>query len=296
MNYEKTELKKWIEVEEIISFHYFEYVQNFFGIEEAHDFWEFVYVDSGEIQVAADSKNVLLHSGQGYLHSPGERHNVMTKEIFASVMIFSFTSMSLVLKELAGRILVFFEEEQRELAKILRYGQEFIHPPYDDFSQSRINWRDTMPFAAPQLIKNQIEIFFVLALQKKDSQDRGKKITGIVQETKEEENLMRILVILSEHLYDNISLEQLEAEAAYSASHMEKLFHKKLNTTVKDYYHRLKIEQAKKWISEGTFTFTEIAERLNYGTIHNFSRVFKKYTKLSPTAYQKTIRSRGTRI
>lgn len=295
MQYEKTELKKYIEIGQIVSFHYFEYVQNFCGTEENHDFWEFVYVDSGEILVYADGEILLLHSGQGYLHRPWESHNVMTKKVFASVIIFSFTSESKYLSSLAGKILPLYEEEQKELAKLLQYGQEFIRPPYDDFSQKKIDWKDTLPFTAPQLIKNEMELFFLLCIKQDQEVGGRKKLPGTTQEKKEEENLMQMIRVLSEHLYENVSLEQMAMEAAFSVSYMEKMFHKKLNTTVKDYYHRLKIEQAKKWISEENLTFTEIAEHLDYGTIHNFSRVFKKYTRMSPSSYQKTIKSRGLR-
>lgn len=295
MNYEKTELKKWIEINDIISFHYFDYVQNFYGIEESHDFWEFVYVDSGELFVIAEQKKILLHSGQGYLHRPWERHNVMTKGIFASVMIFSFSSSSSMLESLAGRTLSFFENEQRELTRILQFGQSFFAPPYDDFTQEKIIWKESIPVVSSQVIKNEIELFFLLFLQQEHAPRNVKSLPGTAQETKEEENLMKMIQVLSDHLYENISLEQLAADVAFSVSYMEKVFRKKLNTTAKDYFHRLKIEQAKKWISEGNDTFTEIAEKLGYGTIHNFSRVFKRYARVSPSAYQKTIKSRGVR-
>lgn len=293
MIYKKTELEQRFLISHMISFHYFEYVQNFYGKEEAHDFWEFVYVDSGEICALADGVQVLLHSGEGYLHRPWEKHNILTKGIFSSVIIFSFAGSGDMLNDLAGKRLTLYEEEQKELVKILKYGQEFIRPPYDDFDQDKIIWKTEEAFPGSQLLKDQMEIFFLTLLYQGQKQENRDKIQGTLQESKEEENLMWMIQVLSSHINDSVTLEEIAREAAYSVSYMEKLFHKKLNTTVKDYYHRLKIEQAKKWICEGNITFTEMAEQLGYGTIHNFSRVFKKYTKYSPTTYQKTIKSRG---
>lgn len=295
MRYQKTPLGTEIAISHLISFHYFEYVQNFFGKEERHNFWEFVYVDSGEVSVFADGEQILLHSGQGYLHCPMEYHNVMTKGIFSSVIIFSFSSASPGLRQLSGKRLTLFREEQRELVRLLEYGRELLEPPYDDFDQESVRWKEPNDPLGKQLFKNQMELFFLALIRYGRKPSTREKLQGTMQEAKDEENLVRTLEILSNHLYDSISLEDLAKEAACSVSYLEKLFRRKLNTGVKDYYHRLKIEQAKKWICQGGISFTEIAEKLGYGTIHNFSRVFKRYTKLSPTAYQKTAKNRGLR-
>lgn len=279
MRYQKTPLGTEIAISHHISFHYNEYVQNCFGQEERHKFWEYVYEDSG----------------QGYLHCPMEYHNVMTKGIFSSVIIFSFSSGSPGLRQLSGKRLTLFREEQRELVQLLEYGRELLEPPYDDFDQESVRWKEPDDPLGKQLFKNQMELFFLTLIRYGRKPAAREKLQGTMQETKDEENLVRTLEILSGHLYDSISLEDLAKEAACSVSYLEKLFRRKLNTGVKDYYHRLKIEQAKKWICQGGISFTEIAEKLDYGTIHNFSRVFKRYTKLSPTAYQKTAKNRGLR-
>ncbi len=295
MRYQRAPLGLEISIPNLFSFHYFEYVQNFFGKEERHNFWEFVYVDSGEVSVLAAGEQVPLHSGQGYLHRPMESHNVMTKGIFSSVIIFSFSSASPLLQRLAGKRITLFREEQRELIRLLEYGMELLEPPYDDFDQESVRWKNPEDLLGKQLLKNQMELFFLTLLRCGQNPAGQKKPQAASQEAKDEESLARALQILSDHLYDSVSLEDLAKETACSVSYLEKLFRRKLNTGVKDYYHRLKIEQAKKWICQGEISFTEIAEKLHYGTIHNFSRVFKRYTKLSPTAYQKTAKNRGLR-
>jgi YesN/AraC family two-component response regulator len=56
-----------------------------------------------------------------------------------------------------------------------------------------------------------------------------------------------------------------------------------------EYFYRLKIEEAKRLIRNGTNNFTQIADKLGYSTIHYFSRQFKKIVGMSPSEYSKSI-------
>ena len=59
------------------------------------------------------------------------------------------------------------------------------------------------------------------------------------------------------------------------------------------YFTSLKIEEAKKLISYNKYTFTEIAYKLGYSSLHYFSRQFKKSTTMSLSEYAGTIKVDG---
>lgn len=46
---------------------------------------------------------------------------------------------------------------------------------------------------------------------------------------------------------------------------------------------------AKKLIREDNLTITQISERLGYTSIHHFTRMFKRVTGFSPTAYKTSV-------
>lgn len=54
MTYVKTRLQHSIDIDAIITLHYFEYMKNFEFKGESHNFWEFLYVDKGTVAVRAD--------------------------------------------------------------------------------------------------------------------------------------------------------------------------------------------------------------------------------------------------
>ena len=56
-----------------------------------------------------------------------------------------------------------------------------------------------------------------------------------------------------------------------------------------EYFSELKIEEAKKLLREDNLSVSQITFKLNYSSIHNFSRAFKKATGFSPTGYKKSV-------
>ena len=56
------------------------------------------------------------------------------------------------------------------------------------------------------------------------------------------------------------------------------------------YFSALKIDEAKKLISYNRYTFTEIAYRLGYSSLHYFSRQFKKSTEMTLSEYARSIK------
>ena len=106
-DYVKTNLNCVLSINKIISLHYFKYVKEFWGSGEAHDFWEIVYVDSGEIEVIADDQHLILTQGQAIFHRPMEYHNVVSHGTFASAVIIGFDCRSSEMSFFEHKILDF---------------------------------------------------------------------------------------------------------------------------------------------------------------------------------------------
>ncbi len=75
-----------------------------------------------------------------------------------------------------------------------------------------------------------------------------------------------------------------------SASYLTALFHKHLEFSPGEYIRRIKLQQSKQLIREGQMNFTEIAQALQYSTVHHFSRQFKQMFGITPTEYAKSVR------
>ena len=72
-------------VDTIYTVHYFEYSNTFSFEGESHDFWEFIYVDKGNVNIVAGSEPISLVKNEIFFHEPNEFHSVKTDGITATL-------------------------------------------------------------------------------------------------------------------------------------------------------------------------------------------------------------------
>lgn len=90
---------------------------------------------------------------------------------------------------------------------------------------------------------------------------------------------------ISENFHRNIKNDYLAQISGISTVYFRKLFTEYFNMSPITYIHTLRIRKAKDMLKSDYSSITDIALSLGYINIYDFSRVFKKHTGLSPTAY-----------
>ena len=77
----------------------------------------------------------------------------------------------------------------------------------------------------------------------------------------------------------------------YSKAFLSKVFLNEYGQTIHDYITYIIIKEAKTLIREKVYNFTQISDMLCFSNSLYFSRVFKKITGMSPSEYNKSIKS-----
>jgi AraC-like DNA-binding protein len=75
-----------------------------------------------------------------------------------------------------------------------------------------------------------------------------------------------------------------------SRTTLKMTFKGSLGLGVMEYYKLLKIEEAKRLIREEELNFTQVADKLEYSSIHYFSKQFKKVTGMTPSEYVGSVK------
>ena len=88
-------IKCEISIDGFNSIYYFEFGKEFTHAPEKHDFWEMVYVDSGEINAITNGLGCTLRQGQVIFHEPMEVHaHVSNNRVANTMLVISFTTKS----------------------------------------------------------------------------------------------------------------------------------------------------------------------------------------------------------
>lgn len=291
--YKRTAIENKLHIANFISFHYFEYVKEFEGIGESHNFWEMVYIDYGNVKVVSDDREYYVSSGEGFLHAPDELHNILSVGDFASAFIISFDCECEELKGVQSRVLKFYGEELQIVKKLYAAGQEVFEGPYDIFDQQKLKLKEDAPYGGLQELKNQLELLLLTLIRNSYLKDKLPEIYQDRDFANERMIVDQVIGIILSSIYQKVTLDDICCQLSFSKSYILKVFKKQMGVSVMEYYSQMKIKEAKRLISEDKYTYTQIAGLLNYSSVHHFSSNFKQITNMTPSGYQRSVKNRS---
>ena len=295
MTYIKTRLKKDISIDSIITIHYFEYVKDFVFSGESHDFWEFLYVDNGVVNVQADDALFTLETGDIIFHKPNEFHAIRSIGKDApNLVAISFTSGSLAIKEFYNFRATLSMSERSLISGILAEAKDAFSTPLSDPHVEQIFLNPAASFGACQMILLYLE-HFLITLKRHHLSETDCRQTPLIaspaNKMTKDRQFDQIASYMHEHICDQLSVSMICSEFSLSRSALQSLFKEKTGSGTITYFNQEKIEYAKELIRSGTMNFTEIACHLSYSSLQYFSKQFKKATGMSPMAYASSVKA-----
>jgi AraC-like DNA-binding protein/quercetin dioxygenase-like cupin family protein len=293
MSFVKTFLNEEFEIDSVVTVHYFEFACDYVFEGEAHDFWELVYVDKGELEIMADDKGFKLKQGEMIFHKPNEFHNLWANgKIAPNIIVISFECKSKAMKFFEDKIVLTGDIVKNLLAQIIKEALEAFSTPLNISSTTRLERKSNTIFRSEQLIKIYLQQLLIHLVRKSTNILPDHRLSSSVKERTHNDMTNKIINYLEDNLQKNITFEDVCKYSSLGSTSLKSMFKERTGTSVMEFYKSLKIEEAKKLIREGKFNFTEIAEGLGYTSIHYFSRQFKKTTGMTPSEYASSVKVR----
>lgn len=100
-------------------------------------------------------------------------------------------------------------------------------------------------------------------------------------------DIKKAIDFIEERYQDNITLEAIAKEVNISPYHLLRVFKAETGKTPFEFLTDVKIQHAKRLLTGGRFSMTEISSLCGFSNASHFSVVFKKKTGLTPSAFQK---------
>ncbi len=288
MEYSGVELEDVIKIGKLYSVHYFEYGKDFRFKGEKHDFWEFVYVDKGEVTATAGERDIVLQQGNVIFHKPNEWHNIRANgKIAPNVAIVSFECDSKEMSFFEGKVLKVGQEQKILISKIISEFTNSFFTALGDIYAPKPERKAETVVGAEQMIKQHLSEFLLLFLRQNTIATQHRTFT--VNNSNSILNIMENYMI--DHITGNVTIENLMKYSGLNRMGVNRIFKQNYGVSPIQYFIKLKIELAKKYLREDNYNISQVSEILGYSSIHYFSLQFKKTTGMSPTEYSTSIKA-----
>ncbi len=97
--------------------------------------------------------------------------------------------------------------------------------------------------------------------------------------------------LIRQRYWEGLSLSGLAREVGMSKYWLSHRFREVMGITFRNYLTLVRLERAKTLLTSGNVSITEIAQRVGFGDLPRFDKLFKRYTGVTPSGY----RTRGVR-
>ncbi len=295
MSYKSVYLQDTLSIHEVYSIHYFEYMCNFSFPGESHDFWEFLCVDKGEVNVVAGEKFHSLKKGDIIFHKPNEFHDVNSNGLIApNLVVMSFACDSPVMSFFEEKVLQISEPERLLLAQIIQEAKHVFEGRMDDPYQKELIPSESPRFAGEQLIRLYLEQLLIQLIRRymaRPDQPINPTIVKSIKQKADGELFAQVQEYMEAHICETLTIEQLCRSNSIGRSQLQKLFRTRSGYGAIEYFSRMKVDLAKQMIRENHYNFTQIADALGFSSIHYFSRQFKRITGMTPSEYASSIKA-----
>lgn len=101
--------------------------------------------------------------------------------------------------------------------------------------------------------------------------------------------LRKAIDYIQEHYSEPVTLNEVAENIYVSTFYISRMFKKELGKSFVDYLNDVRIEKAKELLKDIKYKTYEVAEIVGISDPHYFSKLFKKYSGMTPSEYRETI-------
>jgi len=221
--------------------------------EHSHNYYEFVYYISAEGQLNVEGETRRIKSGRFTVMKPGTVHSER-HDIDAVVLFFVFEC------DLPLEYSVYDDDGERSIGRLC----ESMANEY--FSKKQYSG---------ELLSLMLCELLLRILRMRTSKDEGRRDIAYAAQ------------FIEKQFREKIDLSALADDIGYGYDHFHHLFSAKYGVSPKQYQMSFRMENAKRLLSLGRYSCTEVAYLSGFSDSAQFATLFRRCVGMSPTAYAK---------
>lgn len=279
-----------VDVKELIALEYPDFHGKYRGYKERHDFFELCFVERGALSLSLEDGKRDLSEGEVLLIEPGKTHAYFPYESTKCLaFVICFASSSQSLRAMSGASLTAGESEKSALSKIIEESRESFYMNDSD----ELVVRESAKFGGQQAILLQLEYLLICLLRR--LADKKGEIVFLSGESFYADLAGVVMNFFRENIRESITLDSLCKRMHYSQSFLCKSFKEQTGKTLIGCFNEMKIEEAKRLLSESEKSVKDVAAYLGFSEPKYFGAQFKRLVGISPTEYRIKLQENNER-
>ena len=280
--YLRHKIENVIDVKELIALEYLDFEGKYKNYEEKHAFWEICYVEEGVITLSLDGEKTQLSAGELVFIAPDVVHSYTSEKGNQNrAFVVCFESFSVSMRSLASARFSLDEGQKKCIDLVIDESKNTFYMNSSDLLEAVSNPN----FGGAQAIILQLE-YLILCLMRRLSSEDGSAIVFLRDDRFYADLVNVIIRYFSRHVNERITLDDVCSKVNYSRSFICKTFKEQTGETLFSYFNRMKMDEAKRLLTETSLSVTDIASRLGFSEVKYFCSLFKKLTGTTPVVYR----------
>ncbi|MDT0678625.1 helix-turn-helix domain-containing protein [Autumnicola musiva] len=195
--------------------------------------------------------------------------------------------MNCDLKNLKGDLKALFEdvEAKKKFYYEDHFSLELAHLFKKMYNFEEVNYlrKIYLEGVAYQILIKQIVLYL-------DSQEHGNN--SRLLRTSEIEQVQRAVDYIEEHIAETPGVEEIAGEVGLNVNKLQYGFKMLFNSTVNKFIHKTRLDIARNLLLHTDFNVSEVANSVGLNNKSYFSKVFKEFYNISPSAFQQKNKAR----
>lgn len=246
---------------------------------ELHEQWEMVYIRKGEAMITADDKVYHLASGNVVFHRPMEFHQIYAEKPGLEIFVTSFKMSGELSYKFKRAVFQLLSEEIHLFEQLINRCVTLNKGYYLDANDWNCKplWKDS-PLEFYTCV-HQLENIMCLLLHRSP-------VIPTFPDTADSLLYQKAVAVLEEHIYSNITIQEVAESCGVSASSVKACFSRHAGCGLHKYFLKIKIRAAIRLIKNGE-SISNVSNTLGFNNPNYFSFVFQRETGKRPTDYRK---------
>lgn len=236
---------------------------------------EITYAISGKALIYSGNQVFEMHAGQVHYLKKGEYHKIVADES----QNFHYYCIGFLLNPEYTDI-QFFTDSVKELSDFLIEDEGNIKTLFNLLlNEFYIKDEESNLMIHSYLCQ-------ILVLLYRIRSGNSKEKLNKINTSTSNHAVYRALKYIDREYIKLTSVKEVSEALSYSEYYLSHVFKEKMDITMKDYLMQKKIITATELLRNSKMSVSEIAEHLNFSSLHSFGQAFKRYTKMSASEFR----------